>query len=397
MKRWLSLVAIVVLGLALVIGAACGGGEEEEEGVTELKFGIGIPLTGGYGAAVGVPAKYAFSMAAEKVGVFTVGGDQYRWKLVFEDNLATIAGGTASTMKFIHEHHVDFMHQATSDPGLAAVPVCEELGVILDTAGCDYDDFTPDRLHFFQTSATWSIHTAAFFDWLTKEHPEVKRVAVEGPDDLTGHSVGAGVVAAAEHYGLEVVAEEYVPAGTVELMPVATKIMAKDPDLYIGFPSAYRLMWDMGYEGLAAAYYWTEAAAEQEGWDACEGYLIFLASPIGDIWPEATTFRAEYEDRYGLELTAAAWWAGNVIYTITGVLEAAGTVDDMDKIIETMETEEFDTMVGPLGYGGEALNGIGHLAIYPTPIIQVVGKNEYELLHMYTPEETEAIAVEVFK
>jgi hypothetical protein len=81
----------------------------------------------------------------------------------------------------------------------------------------------------------------------------------------------------------------------------------------------------------------------------------------------------------------------------TGALEAAGTVDDMDKIAHTMETEKFDTMVGPLGYGLVELNGIGHVAIYPTPIMQVVGENEYELLKMYTPEETEAIAVEVFK
>jgi hypothetical protein len=82
---------------------------------------------------------------------------------------------------------------------------------------------------------------------------------------------------------------------------------------------------------------------------------------------------------------------------MTRVLEQAGTVDDVDKIIETMETESFDTLVGPIGYGLEELNGIGHLAIYPTPIMQVVGEEQYELLAYYTPEETEAIAVEVFK
>jgi hypothetical protein len=37
-KKWLSVAAIVALCLALVIGVACGGGEEEE-GVKEVKFG----------------------------------------------------------------------------------------------------------------------------------------------------------------------------------------------------------------------------------------------------------------------------------------------------------------------------------------------------------------------
>jgi hypothetical protein len=58
MKKWLSLAALLILSLALVIGVACGG-DEEEEGVTELKMGIGVPLSGLYGAVVGVPAKYA--------------------------------------------------------------------------------------------------------------------------------------------------------------------------------------------------------------------------------------------------------------------------------------------------------------------------------------------------
>jgi len=70
-------------------------------------------------------------------------------------------------------------------------------------------------------------------------------------------------------------------------------------------------------------------------------------------------------------------------------------VDDVDKIIETMETGTFDSLVGPIRYGGEALNGIGHLAIWPSPIYEVVGENEYEVLALYTPEETEAIVNKV--
>ena len=398
MKKWLSLAAVVVLCLALVIGIACGGGEgeEEEAGVTELKWGIGIPLTGAYGAAIGVPAKYAFSLAADKVGNFTVGGKQYRWKLIFEDNLFTVAGGTAATAKFVYEHNVDFMHHAGMDPGMAAVSVTEELGMILDTAGANYDVFSPDRPHFFQSSATWALHAPAFFDWVTKEHPEVHRVAYNGSEDLTGKAVGDAISASCDYFGLEYDAY-YSATGTTEYMPVATKIMANEPDLFVGGTNVYDLMVAMGYEGLAATHYWTDAGPEQVGWDRCEGYIIFLPHPIGTIWPEVTAFRAEYEDRYGLELTPAAWWAGNVIYFLTGALEVVGTVDDMEKIVEAMETEKFDTMIGPIGYGLEEINGIGHVSIYPTPIMQVVGEEQYELLAYYTPEETEAIAVEVLK
>jgi len=77
-------------------------------------------------------------------------------------------------------------------------------------------------------------------------------------------------------------------------------------------------------------------------------------------------------------------------------LRQAGTVDDMEKILETMKTGKFDTMVGPLGFGLEALNGIGNVAIYPTPIMRVTGRMEYELLHLYTAEETEEMMLEVY-
>jgi hypothetical protein len=72
-------------------------------------------------------------------------------------------------------------------------------------------------------------------------------------------------------------------------------------------------------------------------------------------------------------------------------------VDDVDKILETMETGSFDTLVGPLSFGGEVLNGYGHVAIWPSPIYEVVGEHEYRVIDVYTIEETEAILAEVYK
>ncbi|MQY72126.1 MAG: ABC transporter substrate-binding protein, partial [Dehalococcoidia bacterium] len=264
MKKWLSLAALVVLGLALVIGAACGGDGEEEEGVTKLKWGIGIPLTGGYGAAVGVPAEKAF----------------------FEDNLATVAGGNASTMKFIHDHHVDFMHQATADPGLCAVSITEEYGMILDTAGINYDELDPNKPHFFQSSATWSLHAPAFFHWLKEARPEVHTIAFVGPDDRTGHAVGDSIVAAAEHFGFDMVVEEYTTPETVEYSHIVTAIYPKDPDIIVTTTiDIYVLLKERGWDGLGVSYYWTDAGPEKVGWGNVEGVILYLPNPIGDHWP----------------------------------------------------------------------------------------------------------------
>ena len=133
MKRWPSIAALVVLCLALLIGIACGGGEDEE-GVKKLKFGIGLPLTGVYAGFAGLPAKYGFELANDKIGEFEVGGERYRWELIFEDNGLSTAGGVASANKFIYEYDVDFMFQVGGDAGFAAAMTTEEIGMILDIA-----------------------------------------------------------------------------------------------------------------------------------------------------------------------------------------------------------------------------------------------------------------------
>lgn len=395
MKKWLSVVAVVVLCLALVIGVACGEGEETAE-VKELKIGIGTPMSGVLGAVIGMPAKDAFELANEKIGEFTVAGQKYRWDLIFEDNLMTAAGSVAVTTKFVFDHNVDFMHHAGGGAGMAAIPTCEEKGIILDMAGGDPSVFTGHPFAF-QVAATWALNIPPLFDWLTQDHPEVKRVAVSVPDNETGVAVADACAAAAQHYGLDVVASELVPIEMTEQYPIATKLMTKNPDLVLGATTLLEAMWEMGYDGLAASYYWLESYVEDTGWDLCQGYLTLMPNPIGDVWPEAMAFAEEYEDRFGAELTPAAFWAGNVMYVLTSALEQAGTVDDNEKIVETLETGTFDTMVGPLKYGGQALNGVGHLLVWPSPILEVVGEGEYRVVAMYTPEETEAIAAEVYK
>ncbi|MBA7623827.1 hypothetical protein ES703_31226 [subsurface metagenome] len=399
MKRWLSLAAIVVLAMALVIGAACGGGEGEEEGVTELKIGQGLPLTGGYGAAVGLPAKYAYTLAAEKIGEFEVAGEKYRWKPIFEDNFWSPAGGVSSTMKFIHEYNVGFMiQQAGSDPGLAAVSICEEVGKICDVAGASIYSFGPEYPHMFQIGLTSQFAYAPFYHWLTAEHPEVQRVTEVHTEDVIGLALHEANTACCEHYGLEY--KGFVcPAGTVEWYHMATKIMASDPDLVVGTSGLFEALWDRGYEGFCISSHWTETAGGEVDWGKAAGSVLITGPhPIPGLWPETDAIREEYEHRFGLELTPAAMWALCNYFIYTDILQQAGTVDDVDRIAETMETGTFDSrLVGPVHYGGEALNGIGHCLLWPSPIYMVVGENEYEVLAIYTPDEVEAIVNEVFK
>ena len=396
MKKWSSAVAIAILCLALVIGVACGGGEAAKE-VKEVKFGFAAPLSSMLGYFVGLPAKQGIELASEMIGEFTVAGERYRWDVICEDNGYTSAGGVASATKFVFDDGVKFMHQTGSDAALGAQPLCEAKGVILSISGAGVEAFGADKPHTFQFSPTYMAHTPVLFQWLTTACPEVETVAIAMGDDRTGYEIADVAVTAAEYFGLEVVSVEYFRSDMMEFTSLATKLVSKEPDLFIGNPLVLASMREMGWDGLAAFYGWSTTTAVLAEWDNVEGLLVYQPNPFGEGLPQALKdFAAEYQARYDEEFTMSSYYPATMLYVLTEALKQAGTVDDVDKIIEALETEAFDTWLGPLRFGGQELVGIDHLLMWPAPIAEIEGR-DYHVIYEMSADEAEALAIEVYK
>jgi ABC-type branched-subunit amino acid transport system substrate-binding protein len=396
-----KVVIFALLAILLLSTLACGGGGEgDDDGVTEVKIGLGLPLSGLMGAYVGVPAKQSYDLMADRIDVFEVGGKQYRWKLIFEDNEgASAAGGMASTTKLIYTNNVDFVLQSGA-AAVASQDLCESSAVIMDMGTAPFEAFGSERPYAIQTGPCLTVLVAAFYDWLAEEHPEVERIVVVSLDDpFTIAYAEAFESNMHEYFGFEC---EIIrtPLGA-EPYPVATTAMTKDPDLVIAAPAVIDIMRDMGYEGLGAQYgpLLEQGLLEQAGWDDCKGLLFFFPEWFGaeELWPEAVACAKEYESRYSVEMGTGAYAACMTLLPLTGALQQAGTVDDTEKIMEVLQSRTtFDTMVGPVYYGGEGFVGTNCLLMWPVAIWEVVGERDYELLEYYTPEEAEAIAVEAW-
>jgi ABC-type branched-subunit amino acid transport system substrate-binding protein len=398
-----KVIVFALLAILLLSTFACGGGGGEEEGVTEIKIGIGLALSGLLGAYAGIPAKQGYELAAERIGVFEVGGKQYRWKTIFEDNLSLSAeGGLATTTKFIYDDDVDFILQG-GPAAMVSQTLCEESGVFLDVGTATFDALGPDHPYTTQSGPPMHMQIAAFYDWLAKEHPEVERITVVLMEDPIAVAIAEAYESNMhEYFGFE---REIIslPMGTTEYYPTATAVMADEPDLVISTPGTLLLeaMWDMGYEGLAAQYgpIMDQFMFENLGWDKCKGVMFFYPEWYGadELWPEAVAVAGEYEARFGSEMGTMAFATVLILDTLTLVLQEAGTVDDLGRIMEVVQSRvTFDSMIGPVYYGGEDFVGINCILMSPVAIWEVAGEREYELLEYYTPEEAEAIAVEAW-
>jgi ABC-type branched-subunit amino acid transport system substrate-binding protein len=395
-KKWLSVVAIVVLSLALVAGVACGGGEDEEEGVKEVKFGVGAPLSGIMGAVLGVPTQQGFELAAERIGEFTVAGESYKWNLIFEDNKWSSQGGVASTTKLIIEDGVNFVTQIGGDSAMSAQTLCEESGVILFASGIPLDAFGPDKPHTFGPAPAAAPTAAALFKYVSEAHPEVETASAASDDTTTSHMLAEAAEAAAKYFGLEWLETEYFPPETTEFYPLATKIADKNPDFCCAWISVIQPLREMGWEGITAFADWATSYGEGQGWENFEGHLHYYPGPYGEGLPEAVKeIAAEYEQQYGIEFPQMAFQCVVQLYYMTDALKKAGTVDDVDQIMATLETETLDSPVGPVRFGLSAVDGIGHQFMMPYWVGEIRGE-EYHRVFEMSIEEGEALVNEIF-
>ena len=388
-------IAFTFLAILLLATFACGGGEDEEEGVKEVKWGFGLPLSGLHGVVLGIPARQGLELANEYIGEFTVAGQRYKWDLIFEDNRWSSEGGMASATKLIFEDGVDIMTQMGGEPTLAVQPICEGSGVILFTGGGGLEVYGPGKPHTFSGGSNHYGHAAALFKYVSEALPEVKTASLVFEDNVIGHEASQDLATAAEYYGIEWIDEEYYPVGTVEFYPVATRMVSKDPDLCYMDIRVIAAMRDMGWEGIPYFMLWGSTWGEGM-WDDLQGYLIYLPVPLGEaLTGFLAEFAAEYQERFDAELLQTAFFQVTQLYFMTDALKKAGTVDDVDRIIATLETETFDTPMGPVRFGLSEVGGFGRLQIGPCWIGEIRGE-EYHVVLELSIDEAEALTLEIF-
>jgi len=246
---------------------------------------------------------------------------------------------------------------------------------------------SPDYPYMFNgiTVTENGAWTMGHYSLFTELFPEVKTVAHINPDYIA-YSWFPAAKAAAEAYGMTVVAQKGYPTGTVDFYPILSPIIAQHPDsidFLSSTPGDIALMIkqarELGYKGILMS----PNAAPMDlltsitGMNYAEGYIMNQPDFLSPLLPEGVhelyrDFSARFPDSAeGIQNTTLSGYASVMLYK-RGI-ERAGSIDtDMVKAVfdDPTFTMEFPGF-GEKGFFGCETYGICRLFPWFTLISQI--------------------------
>ena len=389
--RKLELGLFILLALLLAISLVAIGCPTPPETTTPpappaakiLKIGQCMEMTGPI--APGIEKNtYGLLACADWIndnGGITINGQQYLIQIVSADNKCTPEGTIAAANKLIYEEQVKFIiGPVVPWLSIAMTPVCEEARVLrcLFNGTGGPDEMNPNMpltfCAFFELT-----YLAPAYDYLVEAYPEVKRIAIVGPDEPGGNYFSQISKKEAEAHGLEVVFLENYVIGTEDFYPLWTKMQAAEPDaveLGVGIPIWYagiiKAGRDLGFTGsyFSGSTFGLSDVLNLIGRDyAYDIFTIETNTLSTQNPPVVNELKKRVEAKYGV----GTFHVGNVIgwnplWSMVQAIEAAQSLDPTE-VAKTWENmKSIETLFGTATMGGLEFWGINHGVMLPRPL-----------------------------
>ena len=320
----------VISAFSLTAGAVASGAQAAEKPV---KIGVQAPITGDYaaeGQGIQNGVKLLIDQQYAKGGLLG-----HKLEMVVCDDEGKPATAAICGRKLVNDGVIAVIGTYTSGAALAAAPIYSAAKVIQTSDGTS-DELTQKGWKTFFRNAPPNSAEAVFTAQYLVKAKKYKRIVV-----LTDHSSYAtgladSVVKEIKAVGGNVVAKDFITAGTQDYSAVLTKIKAENPDA-VYFSGYYTdgglIRAQMVQLGMKAAFVGgdanqNEAFAKIAGPAAQGTIIINIPSPDNLPYPEAKEFLAQYVKAYGSQPPS--------IYTFTNAdgLRAIFQVAEETKSVE---------------------------------------------------------------
>ncbi len=339
MNRWSKPLAAVLTALAL---AAAGGAQAAEK---ELVIGQNDALSGG-GAVFGIPQQRAVELAVGEInakGGIKVGADNYKIKVITQDDKGNPTEATNSVRKLIDREGVKYLVGfCCSGPTMAVASfMAREDAVMLVGTAADRSITTQGVPNLFRLRPPADFTGSAAGAFVAKRG--VKTIAVLGTLDVALYqqfleaferdfTKGGGKIVAKESFG----------TGDRDMTPQLTKIRGLNPDAifvmaYIEQSAfVYRQANELGLKmprygvtgGNESQFLKVATAEQMEGvWD-----LRPIELTLEVLGPTAVDFVKNYTAKFKEAPTPNSPYTYDQIYLLKNAIEKVGSVDDPKKV-----------------------------------------------------------------
>lgn len=380
----------LVLGTLLIVLLSFMSAYAKEKaplpGAKTLKIGAIFALTGP--AAPGIKDNMqGVQVAAEwinKKGGITIGGQRYLLEIIPEDNKSSPEGTIAAANKLVFKDGVKFIvGPVVPWLSIAMTPITEKAKVLrckVNGTGTPAE-MNPD-LHYTFSTFIEVQYISSTYGYFTESYPQVKKIAITGPDEPGGQIFLKLSKKEAERRGLEVVFAEPYPFGTEDFYPILTKALAQKPDAFelgVGVAPWYagiikqarelRFNGPMFAPSATGDIYFVQKLVGKDS-----AHDIFFLDPdlkSPDTPPMIKEIRRRVLDKYGAEITSGHGFGWEALRCMIQAIKAAQSLDP-NVVAGTWEKmKSIETLYGKGEMGGMKDFGINHVVMKPRPITRL--------------------------
>jgi branched-chain amino acid transport system substrate-binding protein len=383
-------ICIILLACFVALPVIAGGTAEEKD---KIVIGAARSLSGPLAVVEGAAFGPIFKMWVDEVnadgGIFV---KEYNKKLPIEtriyDDKSDIGTMTRLLEKLIVEDKVDFVFPSDSTAMLfAAAPIANKYGYILMgmEGGATKIKEIISGLPYFFAVLSFSDHNQVPVLADLLEDWGVKSAAIAFIADLHGVEYSGVAVPELALKGIDIVMTKSVPPGIKDMSPLLKEAKAANVDAFLifAYPDENILATKQSMElGFNPKVFLTGPGANfgffpQIFGPAAEGIMSWGAWNRKSS-PEHKELADKLAATYGEPIID--WWGHNLYWAglqfWKQAVEKAGTLDQA-KIRDIMETEKFDTILGPTWFDENHLLAVechtGEVGQWQNGVFEVIG------------------------
>jgi branched-chain amino acid transport system substrate-binding protein len=369
-------------GLAVLLATGLWAGATTAQDT--LKIGVVSSLTGP-GAAWGLAQDGGIKIAAMEVnakGGLKVGDKTYKIEVISYDDQYKAALAVSAATRLIEQDKVKFvMGPLGSAPVLAVNPIFEKNKVLGFIGAYTDKALSKESVYTYRGWPTQVEFAGQIVAWLKKNKPELKTVAQIEPNDETGWGSQKILKDRYESAGYKIVSTELFERSLKDFQPVLSRLLTTKPDIIeLGTtPPAtaglvIRQARELGFKGqfVKIGGPGVPQIVTGAGKEFAEGTVVYAAAD------SSQTYYKDLEGKYAKVLKPPmnefTVYYYDVAHVLLAAIQAAGTVEDTDKVRLAMEKlMPYRGIQGTIRWGGMKDYGANHQML--TPVFIGVIKN----------------------